>query len=58
MRQVFEYQEVNGVALGTFQRFGLKYHDQVVQQEIEQAAARVGAPVLSSTIPAAYGALS
>lgn len=55
VRQIFEYQEVNGVALGTFQRFGLKYHDQVVQMEVEQAAARAGARVLSSTIPAAYG---
>jgi hypothetical protein len=58
VRQVFEYQEVNAVALATFQRFGLKYHDQVVQREIEQAAARAGARVVAGTIPAAYGALS
>jgi len=57
VRQVFAYQEVGGVALGTFQRFGLKFHDQVVQREIEQAAELCGARVLSSTIPDAYGAL-
>ena len=57
VRQTFEYQEVNGFALATFQRFGLKLHDQVVQQEVEQAAARAGARVLSGTIPAAYGAM-
>jgi hypothetical protein len=38
VRQVFEYQEVNGIALATFQRFGLKLHDQVVQMEIDRAA--------------------
>jgi hypothetical protein len=58
VRQIFEYQEVGGVALATFQRFGLKYHDQVVQMEIEQAAARVGARVVSGTIPSAYAVLS
>jgi hypothetical protein len=56
VRQIFEYQEVGGVALGTFQRFGLKYHDQVVQMEIEKAAARAGARVVSSTIPSEYAA--
>jgi hypothetical protein len=58
VRQVFEYQEVNGVALGTFQRFGLKYHDQVVQMEVEKAAARAGVRVLSGTIPSEYAGLS
>ena len=58
VRQIFEYQEVNGVALGTFQRFGLKYHDQVVQREIELAAERAGARLISGTIPAAYKELS
>lgn len=57
VRQIFEYQEVGGVALATFQRFGLKFHDQVVQMEMEQAAAELGVRVLSSTIPRAYGEL-
>jgi hypothetical protein len=52
--QVFEYQEVNSIALGTFQRFGLKMHDQVVNMQIHKAAARAGAVVQSGTIPQAY----
>jgi hypothetical protein len=52
--QVFEYQEVNAIALGTFQRFGLKMHDQVVHMQIHRAAARAGAEVVSGTIPQAY----
>ncbi|HTM22074.1 MAG TPA: hypothetical protein VL172_16245 [Kofleriaceae bacterium] len=56
VRQVFEYQEVNAVALGTFQRFGLKFHDQVVHMQIAAAAQRCGARVLRGTIPAAYAA--
>lgn len=54
VRQIFEYQEVNAIALSTFQRFGLKYHDQVVHMQIHKAAARVGAAVLRSTIPVDY----
>jgi hypothetical protein len=57
VKQVFEYQEVNGIALGTFQRFGLKYHDQVVHMQIHQAAARAGARALSGTIPRQYAEL-
>jgi hypothetical protein len=54
VRQIFEYQEVNAIALATFQRFGLKFHDQVVHMQIHKAAERLGARVLRSTIPAAY----
>jgi hypothetical protein len=54
VRQIFEYQEVGGVALGTFQRFGLKFHDQVVHMQIHKAAERIGAAVLTSTIPVEY----
>ncbi|HTJ47617.1 MAG TPA: hypothetical protein VL463_36220 [Kofleriaceae bacterium] len=54
VRQIFEYQEVNAIALGTFQRFGLKFHDQVVHMQIHEAAARLGAEVLRSTIPVEY----
>ena len=57
LRQVFEYQEVNAIALATFQRFGLKFHDQVVHMQIHRAAERVGAKVLRSTIPVAYAEL-
>ncbi len=56
--QVFEFQEVNGIALRTFERFGLKYHDQVVAMQVRKAAARAGARVLSGTIPEAYGGVS
>jgi hypothetical protein len=52
--QIFEYQEINAIALGTFQRFGLKMHDQVVHMQIHQAAAIAGALVVSGTIPQAY----
>jgi hypothetical protein len=52
--QIFEYQEVNAIALGTFQRFGLKMHDQVVHRQIAQAAARAGAPAPTGTIPLEY----
>lgn len=52
--QIFEYQEVNGIALATFQRFGLKMHDQVVHMQIAKAAERCGAPPPVGTIPLAY----
>lgn len=52
--QIFEYQEVNGIALATFQRFGLKMHDQVVAMQITRAAERAGAPRPRGTIPTAY----
>ncbi len=54
VRQIFEYQEVNAVALGTFQSIGLKWHDGVVKMEIEKAAARAGARVVADTIPEGY----
>ncbi len=56
-RQIFEYQEVGGLALHTFQSFGLKMHDQVVCEQVRQAAARIGAEVLSGTIPVPYAEL-
>jgi hypothetical protein len=54
VRQIFEYQEVNAIALATFQRFGLKYHDQVVHMQVQQAAARAGARAVRGTIPDHY----
>jgi hypothetical protein len=58
LTQVFEFQEVNGMALATFERFGLKYHDQVVYMQVHKAAARAGARVVAGTIPEEYGRLS
>jgi hypothetical protein len=58
VKQIFEYQEVNGTALATFQRIGLKYHDQVVYMQIHRAADHADATVLDSTIPTAYGELA
>jgi hypothetical protein len=55
--QIFEYQEINSIALGTFQRFGLKMHDQVVHMQVTQAAAAAGAPRPIGTIPIAYAGL-
>jgi len=52
--QVFEYQEINSIALATFQRFGLKMHDQVVFQQIHKAAERAGGRLVSATIPGDY----
>jgi hypothetical protein len=52
--QIFEFQEINGIALRTFQSFGLKYHDQVVWQQVRRAAAKANAAVLSRTIPEEY----
>jgi hypothetical protein len=45
---------VNAIALATFQRFGLKMHDQVVFQQIHKAAERAGGRVVSATIPGDY----
>ncbi|HUH05340.1 MAG TPA: hypothetical protein VML75_25255, partial [Kofleriaceae bacterium] len=58
VRQVFESQEINAIAVASFQRIGLKYHDQVVHMQIHAAAELAGARVVSSTIPAAYGGLA
>jgi hypothetical protein len=57
LTQVFEYQEVNAIALWTFQRLGLKLHDQVVAMQAARAATRAGAEVLSGTVPEAYARL-
>jgi len=54
VRQILEYQEINGLALSAFQRFGLKLHDQVVHRQIQKAAALAGVQPPVGTIPAAY----
>ena len=53
----FEFVIIFGIALGTFQRFGLKMHDEVVQMEIARAAEHAGGRVVETTIPEEYGAL-
>lgn len=57
VRQIFEYQEVNAVAMTTFQRFGLKFHDQVIASQVAQAAARCGGATFRGTVPDAYARL-
>ena len=52
VRQIFEYQEVNAIALSTFQRFGLKFHDQVVHEQVRQAAALAGGTARGTVEPA------
>jgi hypothetical protein len=54
VRQIFEFQEINCIALTVFQRAGLKMHDQVVHMQILKAAIRAGAPPPAGTIPAVY----
>jgi len=56
VRQVFEYQEQDSMALASFQRMGLKMHDQVVWEQIHQTARMLHAEVVSASIPTAYGA--
>jgi hypothetical protein len=53
--QLFEYQELNGLALSVVQRFASKYHDQVTHAQVHEAARRLGARVSRSTIPERYG---
>ena len=55
--QTLEYQEINGISLATFQRFGLKFHNQVVHEEVRQAAERVGGRA-RGTIPQAYASMA
>jgi hypothetical protein len=54
--QILEYQEVNGISLATFQRFGLKFHDQVVHEQVRQAAALAGGTA-HGTVEHAYATL-
>jgi hypothetical protein len=52
--QVFEYQEINRLAHATFGTFGLRHHDRAVYAQVHHAARRLGARVVSTTLPAAY----
>lgn len=52
--QVSEYQEIRLEVVLVFGTLVLKMHDQVFYEEVKQAAALLGAPILGTTIPAAY----
>jgi hypothetical protein len=52
--QIFRYQEVNSIALNTFQRFGIKYHDAAVYWQIRCAADRIDARVTKSSVIPEY----
>ena len=49
-RVVFEYQELSALAIAVLNRFGLRLHDDVTRAQVEAAARRLGAHVLSSTM--------
>jgi hypothetical protein len=51
---VFEFQELEALALGVLHGFALPRHDQAVHAIVAAAAARAGGCVTESTIPAAY----
>lgn len=52
--QVFEYQEINRLAHATFGTFGLRQHNRVYYLQVHHAARRLGAEIVSTTLPAAY----
>jgi 2-dehydropantoate 2-reductase len=54
VRQIFEYQEQSALAVSTIHCFAARLHDEVVHVQVEKAAARLGARVLASTVPAGY----
>jgi hypothetical protein len=53
-RARFEWQERGGAAITALHRFGIAMHDEVTALQAARAAERVGARIVSSTIPAAY----
>jgi len=48
----FTFQEQGGLALSALHRFGIRWHDRVVQAQVEAAAKKIGARVLESTLRA------
>ncbi|HKA90093.1 MAG TPA: hypothetical protein VKE22_20675 [Haliangiales bacterium] len=50
--QTFEYQEVGPAAIFALHLFGVRAHDGITAEQLRRAAARVGAPILSSTLRA------
>jgi hypothetical protein len=49
-RVVFEYQELSALGVTLLNRFGIRLHDDVTRAQVETAARRLGASILSSTI--------
>lgn len=54
LRQVFEYQEQTSSFAAFFTRGGLRLHNQVVHNQVEQAAAAAGGKIVASDIPVEY----
>jgi hypothetical protein len=52
LRIIFEYQERGGLGVSVLHRFGLRLHDQVSRAQVERTAERLGAAILSTTLPA------
>jgi hypothetical protein len=50
LRVIFEHQEVGGLAVTVLHRFGIRMHDRVTQAQVEAAAVRLSAPILSTTL--------
>ena len=48
-RVVFEYQEIGRIGVIVLNRFGLRLHDRVTDAQVERAADRLGAAILSRT---------
>ena len=54
-RVIFEYQEVNALAVTILNRFGLRVHDEVTRVQVERAAQKIGAKILASTLQGPTG---
>jgi hypothetical protein len=50
LRVIFEYQEIGAFSISILHRFGLRMHDEVTALQAAAACARLGVPLLSSTI--------
>ncbi len=52
---IFEYQEVSRLAVTILNRFGLRLHDEVMREQVERAAEKVGARILATTLQGPTG---
>ncbi len=48
--QTFEYQEVGAAAIFALHLFGVRAHDRMTAEQLRRAAARIAAPILSTTL--------